>query len=88
MVAQSGQYPALHYQHSHLGFGFIARPVGAGRQDGHLVVLGPLLVAGVEVRIVAADRTDPATQVIGDNEGRTAAEEGQRPAMTAQPVGQ
>ena len=49
-------------------------------------MLGPLLVAGIEVRIVAAGRTDPATQVIGDNEGRTAAEEGQRPAMTAQPV--
>ena len=71
MVAQSGQDPALHYQHSHLGFGFIARPVGAGRQDGHLVVLGPLLVAGIEVRIIAAGRTDATAQVIGDNEGRT-----------------
>ena len=71
MVAQPGQDPALHYQHGHLGFGFIARPVGAGRQDGHLVVLGPLLVAGIEVRIIATRRTHPTAQVIGDNEGRT-----------------
>ena len=88
VVAQPGQDPALHYQHSHLGFGFIARPVGAGRQDGHLIVLGPLLVAGIEVRVIATGRTHPTAQVIGDNEGRTAAEECQGPAMTAQPVGE
>ena len=37
-------------------------------------MLGPLLVTGIEVRIIATGRTDPAAQVIGDNEGRTTAE--------------
>ena len=88
VVAQPGQDPALHYQHGHLGLGFIARPVGAGRQDGDLIVLGPLLVAGIEVRIVATGRADAAAQVIGDDQGGATAEEGQGPAMAAQPVGE
>ena len=86
MVAQAGQDPALHQQHALLGLGLVPGFTRAARQDGHLVVLGPLLVAGVDIRVVAAGFADPAAQVIGDNERGDAAEEGHGPGMAAQPV--
>ena len=50
VMPQAGQDPALHQQHALLGLGLVAGFARTRRQDGHPVVLGPLLVAGVDVR--------------------------------------
>ena len=67
-MPQAGQDPALHQQHALLGLGLVAGFARTRRQDGHPVVLGPLLVAGVDVGIVAAGTAHPAAQVVGDDE--------------------
>ena len=85
-MAQAGQDPALHQQHALLGLGLVPGFTRAGRQDGHLVVLGPLLVAGVDIRGVAAGFADPVAQVIGDNERGDAFDAGHGPGVATQPV--
>ena len=85
-MAQAGQDPALHQQHALLGLGLVPGFTRAGRQDGHLVVLGPLLVAGVDIRVVAAGFADPVAQVIGDNERGDAFDAGHGPGVATQPV--
>ena len=47
VVTQPGEDPALHDLHAHFCLGFVLGLVGPGREDGHLIVLGQLLVAGV-----------------------------------------
>lgn len=60
VVAQTSQDPALDDLYRHLGFGLVLGLVGPRRDDGDLVVLRPLLVTGVQVRIVAARFADTA----------------------------
>ena len=88
MMPQAGQDPALRQQHTLLGLGLVARFAWPRRQDGRLVVLGPLLVAGVDVGIVAAGPADAAAQVIRDDGGGDTAEAGHGPGMAAEPVGE
>ena len=88
VMPQAGQDPALHQQHALFGLGFIAGFIRTRRQDGRLVVLGPLLVAGVDVRVVAAGAAHPAAQVVGDDERGDAAEVGHGAGVAAQPVGE
>ena len=88
VMPQAGQDPALRQQHALFGLGFIAGFIRARREDGRPVVLGPLLVAGVDVGIVAAGAAHPAAQVVGDDERGHAAEAGHGPGVAAQPVGE
>ncbi len=88
MVAQPGQDPALDDLHADLGLGLVPGLVGPCRHHGELIVLGQLLVAGIELRIVAAGLGDAAFQVVGDDDGGGAAKVLERPDMAAQPVRQ
>ena len=88
LMPQAGQDPALRQQHALFGLGLVTGFMGAGRQDSRLVVLGPLLVAGVDVGIVAAGPAHPAAQVIRDDGGGDTAEVGHGPGMAGQPVGE
>ena len=54
MVSQSRHDPTFDSLYPDLGFGLIFRFVGPRRNDGKAVVLGHLLVGGIEIRVVTA----------------------------------
>ena len=58
-VAQRGQHPALDGQHAGLHSRLVPGPIGAGGQDGRLVVGGELGVGGVELGLVEAVTIPP-----------------------------
>ena len=58
------------------------------RYHGNPVMLGKLLVAGVEVRVIAAGFADAAFEVVWDHQRRYAAKVFQGVYMAFQPVGQ
>lgn len=64
LVAQPGQNPALDHLHAHLHFGFIFGLSRSCWYDSHLVVTGKLLVAGVDVRLVAVRALDPCFEIV------------------------
>ena len=66
MVAQTGQNPALNYQHGILCLGFILGFIGSRRHHRDQVVFRPLLITWVEVRVVAAGFADTAAQTPQD----------------------
>jgi len=86
LVAQPGQDPTLHDLHANFRFGFIPRTADSGRDDGKAVVLGQLLVAGVQVWLVSAGMLYPAFQVIGHHHQRHPIDESQGPHVTPNPV--
>lgn len=53
LVAQPRQHPARDHQHAVLHLGLVPRPASTCRQHRHAIVLGQVLVSGVDVRLVA-----------------------------------
>ena len=88
MVAQPRQHPARDHQHAVLHLGLVLGPARAGRQHGHAVMLGQVVVGGVDVRLVARGLRHAAAQVVGYPQLGAAAEESQRPHVAAYPVRQ
>lgn len=88
LVAQAGQNPALGQEHPGLDLGLVAGFSNPGRQHRHAVVRGQLLVAGVQVRLVARGGLDPALEVVRHQQFGNPAEERQAAHMRAEPVGQ
>lgn len=86
LLAQTRQNPTFDDLYADLGFGFVLRLVRSGRDHCDLVMLGPLLISGIEFRLVAAGFAHATFQVIWNNQGRTSPEIFQHPAMTSQPV--
>ena len=73
-MTQPGQDPTLHDLHADLRLRFVLGLVGPGREDGHLIVLGQLLVTGVQFRVVPTGLADTAAQVVRHDHLRNAAE--------------
>lgn len=88
LMAQAGQDPALDDLHSHLSLGFVLGLVRANWHHRHLIVLGQLLVAGVELGLVSASLADTALEVVGDQQCRGPAEKLKGTDMALQPVRQ
>jgi hypothetical protein len=87
-VAQRRQDPALDALHGGLDLGLVARLADAGRQDRHPVVLGEVLVARVEVGLVAAGTVHAALEVVEDDRPCDAADVVERPHVGTEPVGE
>src|SRR5882757_765155 len=79
--------PALHSLDTHLDDGLVARLTHPRRQDRHAIVLGEVLVAGVEIRLVATGAAHTALEVIRDDRPRYPAEVLERAHMSCEPVG-
>jgi hypothetical protein len=88
VVAKTGEDPALDELYPDLGLGLVPGLVGPRRHHGELVMLGELLVAGVELRIVAAGFGDPAFQIIRNDDGGGAAKVLEGPDVAREPIGQ
>ena len=88
LVAQPRQHPARDHQHAVLDLGFVLGPACARRQDCHAVMLGQVVVGGIDVGLVARGLRDAAAQVVGHPQLGAAAEEGERPHVAANPVRQ
>ena len=88
MVAQAGQDPALDDLDGDLDLGLVARPARPGRQDRRAVVRGEVLVGPVQPGLVPVGPGHPDLGVVGHDLARHAADEGQRPGVRADPVGQ
>ena len=86
VVAQARQYPALDDLHADLRLGFVFGFVGACRQDGHLIMGGQLLIAGVEFGVITAGAADATFEVIRDHHLRHSAEVLEGTLMATQPV--
>src|SRR5579883_319942 len=80
-VPQRRHDPALHSLDTHFDLGLVARLTHSRRQDRHAVVLGEVLVARVEIRLVAAGAAHAALAVIRHDRPRYAAEVLERPHM-------
>ncbi len=88
LVAQSCQHPARDHQHAVLDLGLILGAAGARRQHGHAVMLGQVVIGGVDVRFVARGFRHAAAQVVGYPQLGAAAEEAERAHVAAYPVRQ
>ena len=85
-MAEAGQDPALDDLHGDLDLGLVA---GVGRARGHdhrAVVLGELLVGALQAGLVAARDDHAALELVADDGGRDAAEEGEGALMAGDPV--
>ncbi len=87
-MAKTREDPALDHQDARFDLGLVAGLSYSGGQNGEPVVLSKVLVARVELRLVAVGARDGALQVVGHDGSRCAADELQRPHVAAQPVGQ
>ncbi len=86
-MAQTGEDPALHHLHAGFDLGLVLRLPGSGRQDHGIVVLGELGRGPIEFGLVAAWPGDQGTGIVGNDQGRYAANEFERTAHAGQPVG-
>ena len=86
-VTKRREDPALDALHGDFDLGLVARLAHPRRQDRHAVVLGEVLVARVEVRLVATGAADAALQVVGHDRLRHAADVLERADVRAEPVG-
>lgn len=73
-VAELGEDPALNEQDAVLDLRLVTRPSGPGGNNGDSVVLGELGEHGVDLGVDAMRTRDRATQLIGDEDLRDAAE--------------
>ena len=72
-MAQPHQDPALHHLYGAFYLRFVAGLVGPGRQNGHAVVRGELLIGGIQVGLVEAGAAHAGFGVVGNQQLRTAA---------------
>ena len=86
-VAKRGQDPALYDLHGDLHLRLVPRAPGPRRQHRHAVVVGQVVVGGVDVRLVAVGAAHGRAQVVRDHQLRTAPEELERANMRCRPVG-
>jgi hypothetical protein len=66
-AAQARQDPPLDDLHADLGFRFIARPVGPGRERERAVMREAVVVGAIQQRLVAAGLAHASLQVVGDD---------------------
>ena len=64
LVAQPRQHPACDHQHAVLDLGLVLRAAGPRRQHGNPVVLGQVVVRGVDVWLVARGLRHAAAQIV------------------------
>ncbi len=88
LVAQAGQDPALDHLDCDLDLGLVARPSRAGRQDRRAVVGGEVLVGWIEAWFVPVGLEHAGLEVVGHDLARHPAEEGERPPVRTDPIGQ
>src|SRR5690606_28892907 len=87
-VAKARQDPAFDDEHAGLDLGLVAGLADAGGQNGDVVVLGEVLVARINRRLIAVSALDGAAKVVYDNGRRQAAEVIERSHVSADPIGQ
>ena len=88
LVAEPGEYPALHQEHAVLRGGLVPGfPRPRGYDDG-AVVVGEVLVGAVDVGLVAARAGDGASELVGDPQGGRAPEVLDHVDVGVDPVGQ
>jgi hypothetical protein len=87
-VPEPRQDPSLDDQHRALDLGLVARLSAAGWQDGGVVMLGKRLEGRVQRWLEPQCRGDTGLQVIAHDRLGDAAEEGERPSLTLDPVRQ
>src|SRR5580658_7123304 len=79
--------PALDSLDAHFDLGLVARLTNPRRQDRKTIMLGEVLVARVEIRLVATGAAHAALEVIRHDRPWCAAEVLERPHMSGEPVG-
>ena len=68
MVAEARENPPFHHLHADLDFGFIPGTGGAGRDDGHAIVLREVGVGPVEGGLVAMGPAHGGLEIIRDHD--------------------
>lgn len=76
------------YLYAHFDPGLVLGLARTRREHSDTVVLGHVLVAGIEVGFVAAGTFHPRLEVIGHHDFRHPAQEGKQTDVSADPVGQ
>jgi len=87
LVTEAGEDPALRDLDRHFDLRLVARFRRPGGQNHRAVVLGEFLVGALQAGLVAARDDDPALELIADERGGDAAEEGEGALMAGDPVG-
>jgi hypothetical protein len=85
-VAQPGEDPALDDLHRDLDLGLVARVGGPRGHDHGAVVLGQLRVGALQPGLIAARDDHAALELVADDRGRDAADEGEDALMAGDPV--
>jgi hypothetical protein len=85
-VANRRQYAPLDLQNRILDRRLVSRLTHPRRNDGDPVVLGEVVVAGIDGGIVEGGVTDADLEIVGDQAGRNAAYMLQQPDMGGQPI--
>jgi hypothetical protein len=86
-ITKPREDPPLHDEHARFDLRLVARLAHASRQDRDVVVRGEVVVARVELRLVAMRTLHGAAQVVRDERAGHAADVLQRSHVRAQPVG-
>jgi hypothetical protein len=88
LVPEPGEDPAFGDLHGHFDLGLVAGRRRPGGEDRRAVMCSELLVGALEPRLIAARERDPGLQLITHESGGDAAEEGEHPRVTPEPVGE
>ena len=87
-MAEAGENPPLHHLHADLDFGFIPGTGGAGRDDGHAIVLREFGVGPVEGGLVAMGPAHGGLEIIRDHDLGHPTERRKGADMGPDPVGE
>lgn len=87
-VAQTGKDPALDYLDAHFCLGFVFGLANARRDDGCAIVLGQVLVGGIQVWLIPARVFHPRLEIIWDHDLGNTAKESEHADVGTGPVGQ
>ena len=87
-MAQDGEDGALDDLHGHFDLGLVAGLAHPRGDDGDAVVVGHVLISGVQIRFVTVGGGDSGFEVVGHEDVGHTAEEGKRTGVCTDPIGQ
>jgi hypothetical protein len=88
VVAQTSKDPALDHLDAHFDLGLVFGLTNAGGDDGRTVVLGQVMVGGIQIRLVATRVFAPSFEIVRDYDLGHPAQESEHTNVGANPVGQ
>jgi hypothetical protein len=87
-VAQTSEDPALDHLDAHFDFCFVFGLANTCRDDGRAVVLGQVMISGIQIGLVAAGVFDSCFEIVRDDDLGHTAKEREHANVGANPVGQ